>query len=353
MLNYCAMLSGHRWSPVGIPAVAIILTILATMNLHAQKPRLAQAQEGVEALATPVAKMIRDSGKSSLVVMPLADSEGSIDALGANLARLVSESLEKAVPGIRIIDPATLRFPGESELGHLHSASTTEILQGLAKDAGAEVCVLGDYSRFKDQVGISLHAWNSDRSLLAESFGGIPFTQEIQAAASKPLFYTSPADGIYSAGLGGIGKPECINCFSLKTPSSSTGMAGAGFVSMNLVVSADGTLTSAAILESSSPSLSTRIQKELHKMRFNPALAPDGSPVNARVHFQYSLIRLKIKILTDGSVGQARVVESPDPHLSDLAVQTVKTWKFKPAAGPGGETSPYETIVEISFMLVG
>jgi TonB family protein len=347
------MLPGHRSSPFGIPAAAIILTILATMNLHAQKPHLAQAQEGVEALAIPVAKMIRDSGKSSLVVMPLADPQGRIDALGANLARSVSESLAKAVPGIRIINPATLRFPGESELGHIPSASTTEILQGLAKDAGADVCVLGDYSRFKDQVGISLHAWNPDRSLLAESFGGIPLTQEIEAAASKPLLYTSPADGIYSAGLGGIGKPECINCSSLQTSSSSMGMVGAGFVSMDLVVSADGTLTRATVLESSSPSLSSRIQKELHKVHFSPALAPDGSPVNARVHFQYSLIRLEIKILADGRVGEARVVESPDAHLSDLALQTVKTWKFKPATGPGGKTSPYATIVEISFMLVG
>lgn len=347
------MLPGPRCSHFRIPAVAIILTILATMNLQAQKSHLAQAQEGMEALASPIAKMIRDSGRSSLVVMPLADPDGRIDALGANLARSVSESLAKAIPGIRIINPATLRFPGESEQGHISSASTTEILQGLAKDAGADVCVLGDYSRFKDQVGISLHAWNSDRSLLVESFGGIPLTQEIEATASKPLLYTSPADGIYSAGLGGIGKPECINCSSLQTPPSPMGMAGAGFVSMDLVVSADGTLARAAVLESSSPSLSSRIQKELHKVHFSPALAPDGSPVNAQVHFQYSLIRLEIKILTDGSVGEAKVVESPDARLSDVALRTVKTWKFKPPAGPDGKISPYTTTVQISFMLVG
>jgi TonB family protein len=88
-------------------------------------------------------------------------------------------------------------------------------------------------------------------------------------------------------------------------------------------------------------------------VHFSPALAPDGSPVNARVHFQYSLIRLEIKILTDGSVAGARVVESPDPHLSELALHTVKTWKFKPATGPDGKPSPSATIVEISFMLVG
>ena len=198
----------HRYSPFGIAVVTIVLTILATMNMHAQKPHLAQAQEGMEAIVTPVAKMIRDSGKSTIVVMPLADSEGRVDALGANLARSVSDSLAKAVPTIRIIDPATLRFPEEPKLDH--TSSTTEILQGLAKDAGADVCVLGDYSRFKDQVGISLHAWNSDRSLLAESFGGIPLTPAIEADASKPLVYTSPVDGIYTAGLGGIGKPECI-----------------------------------------------------------------------------------------------------------------------------------------------
>ena len=345
------MLPDRRYLSFGIPVAMIIVTILATMNLHAQKPHLVQGQEGVEALVTPVAKMIRDSGKSSIVVMPLANPEGKIDALGANLARSVSDSLAKAVPTIRIINPATLRFPEESKLDH--TSSTTEILQGLARDAGADVCVLGDYSRFKDQVGISLHAWNSDRSLLAESFGGIPLTQEIEADASKPLLYTSPVDGIYTAGLGGIGRPECINCSPLQTPSGSVETAGAGFVSMDLVVSADGTLTRANVLESSSTSFSSRIQKELHKVHFSPALAPDGSPVNARVHFKYSVVRLKIKILTDGSAGEARVVESPDPHLSALALHTVKAWKFKPATGPNGKPSPYATLVEISFMLFG
>lgn len=258
---------------------------------------------------------------------------------GANLARSVSDSLAKAAPTIRIINPATLRFPEESELDHTSSTSTTEILQGLAINAGADVCVLGDYSRFKEQVGISLHAWNSDRSLLAESFGGIPLTQEIEAAASKPLLYAPPIDGIYTAGLGGIGKPECINCSSLHTLSGSMKMAGAGFVSMELVVSADGTLTRANVLEGSSTSFSSRIQKELHKAHFSPALAPDGAPVNARVHFQYSVVRLEIKILTDGSVGETRVVKSPEAHLSELALHAVKAWKFKPATGPDGNPS--------------
>jgi TonB family protein len=345
------MLPGQRYLPFGVPVVTIILTILATMNLHAQNPHLAQAQEGVDALVTPIAKMIRDSGKSSIIVLPLADPNGRIDALGANLARSFSDGLARAVPTIRIINSASLRFP--SDLQNVSSVSTTEILQGLAKHAGADVCVLGDYSRFKDQVGISLHAWNSDRSLLAESFGGIPLTQEIEAAASKPLLYASPVDGIYTAGLGGIGKPECTRCSALQTPPDLRETAGAGFVSMDLVVSSDGALTKANVLESSSTSLSSRIQEELSEVQFSPALAPDGLPVNARVHFQYSLIRLEIQVLTDGSVGEARVVESPDPNLSERALHTVKTWKLKPATGPDGKPLPSTTSVEISFMRVG
>ena len=340
----------HRYPPFGIPVVTIVLTILATMNIHDQKPHLAQGQEGMEAIVAPLAQMIRDSGKSTIVVMPLADSEGRVDALGANLARSVSDSFAKAVPTIRIIDPATLHFPDESKLDH--TSSTTEILQGLAKDAGADVCVLGDYSRFKDQVGISLHAWNSDRSLLAESFGGIPLTPEIEADASKPLVYTPPVDGIYTAGLGGIGKPECISCSALFTPPGSAGMERAGFVSMDLVVSANGTLTKANVLESSSTSFSSRFQKDFHQKHFSPALAPDGSPVNVRAHFRYSVVLLEINVLTDGSAGETRVVESPDPHLSELALHTVKAWKFIPATGAGGKPFAHTTTVEISFYLV-
>jgi TonB family protein len=71
------------------------------------------------------------------------------------------------------------------------------------------------------------------------------------------------------------------------------------------------------------------------------------------VHFEYSQVRLELKILADGSVGQAKVVESPDNHLSELALDAVKTWKFKPATGPNGKPVPVKTTVEISFSLFG
>jgi TonB family protein len=65
------------------------------------------------------------------------------------------------------------------------------------------------------------------------------------------------------------------------------------------------------------------------------------------------VVRLEIKILTDGSVGEATVVESPDPHLSELALHTVKAWKFKPATGPDGKPSAHGTTVAVTFFLVG
>jgi TonB family protein len=64
------------------------------------------------------------------------------------------------------------------------------------------------------------------------------------------------------------------------------------------------------------------------------------------------VVLLEINVLTDGSAGETRVVESPDPHLSELALHTVKAWKFIPATSAGGKPFAHTTTVETRFYLV-
>jgi hypothetical protein len=158
-------------------AVSLSLAILATTNQTAQRPLVAQGQEGLDSLVASLAESIRRSGKKIVVVMPLAGADGDIDAVSAHLAQEISNSLANKVPELQMIDPKTLRFPDATDPRFLLHTSSTEKLRELAKSAGAEVCVLGDYAPYKDQVGISLHAWNSEGALLSESYGGLQYTQ--------------------------------------------------------------------------------------------------------------------------------------------------------------------------------
>jgi protein TonB len=59
---------------------------------------------------------------------------------------------------------------------------------------------------------------------------------------------------------------------------------------------------------------------------------------------------LSVIIGADGAVTDVNVVQQSDTGLTENAVETVKTWKFKPAMKAGKPVACRET-VEISFRM--
>jgi TonB family protein len=306
-------------------------------------------QPGWNMLVKPLAETFSQSDRK-IIVMPLADAENNVSALGAYLSGQISQRMKELFPQIEIINPETLKVPARSDSKLEVPESDTEELKTLAWSAGAEICILGDFAPFKDEIGISLHAWRSDRSMLADSYGSIPLAPEMRELAPKLLKYTPPADGIFIAGGGGVSWPKPLS----PSKSNSTGSNrdfGAGLVSMSLVVGTDGEVQQIVILESSSASLASRAVKLFHSLKYTPAKAPDGTAVPARVYLKFAVVELELTISSDGSVQQARVLESPNQSLSDRAIQSVKKWKFKPATSPAGQSVAAKVPTEITFTL--
>ena len=59
---------------------------------------------------------------------------------------------------------------------------------------------------------------------------------------------------------------------------------------------------------------------------------------------------LWIVVGVDGTVMHAKVVKGIDKGLTENAVNTVNTWKFKPAM-KDGKTVPCKVMVEVSFRI--
>jgi TonB family protein len=59
---------------------------------------------------------------------------------------------------------------------------------------------------------------------------------------------------------------------------------------------------------------------------------------------------LWIVVGVDGTVTDAKVVKATDQGLTENAVDTVKTWKFKPAM-KDGKAVPCKVMVEVSFRI--
>jgi TonB family protein len=283
--------------------------------------------------------------------MPLADANDNVNALGAHLSRQISERLNKLFPETEIINPEALHVPTRSESNVEVSEPDTEKLKELAWSAGAEICILGDFAPFKKEIGISLHAWKSDRSLLADSFGSVPLTPQMRDLSPKPLVYTPPVDGIFTAGVGGVTLPEPLNPSAANSTGQNGDLQAAGLISMNLVVGTNGAVQQVVILESTSASFSSRVVKMFRSLQYAPAKAPDGTAVPTRFHLTFAVVELELTVAVDGSVRQARVLESPNQAFSDKATQDVKKWKLKPAIGPGGKPVMAKVQTEIRFIV--
>jgi TonB family protein len=308
-------------------------------------------QHGLDALVSPLAERLSQSGNHKVVVMPLADANDNVNALGAHLSHQISERLSKLFPRIEIIDPETLHIPPQSESNVEVSEPDIEKLKKLAWSSGAETCILGDFAPFREEMGISLHAWKSDRSLLADSYGSIQLTPQMRDLSPKPLTYMPPVDGIFTAGVGGVTLPEPLNSSSANSTGQNGDLQAAGLVSMNLVVGTNGAVQQVVILESSSASFSSRVVKMFRSLQYAPAKAPDGAAVAARFHLTFAVVELELTVAVDGSVRQARVLESPNQGFSDKAIQDVKKWKLKPAIGPGGKAVMAKVQTEIRFIV--
>lgn len=76
---------------------------------------------------------------------------------------------------------------------------------------------------------------------------------------------------------------------------------------------------------------------------------PDYPPELRRGGVQGKVI-LEVIVASDGSVGDLRVVASPDPALSQLACEAVYQWRFKPGT-LNGTPIPVYSIFTLDFSI--
>jgi periplasmic protein TonB len=69
-----------------------------------------------------------------------------------------------------------------------------------------------------------------------------------------------------------------------------------------------------------------------------------------KARFQGTVL-LEITILPDGRTAEVRVLRGVGMGLDESALQTVRTWRFKPMIGPGNRPVPVDTPVEVTFRL--
>lgn len=60
-------------------------------------------------------------------------------------------------------------------------------------------------------------------------------------------------------------------------------------------------------------------------------------------------VHVEVTITAEGKIENIQIPKSPGYGLDEAIVQTVKTWKCKPAIGPSGKPTPVTAPFDIKF----
>jgi len=74
-------------------------------------------------------------------------------------------------------------------------------------------------------------------------------------------------------------------------------------------------------------------------------------PDEAKAERVQGVVVLDVTVDTAGVVSDAKVLEDPDPRLSQAAVDAVRQWRFEPARSAKGEAVAVVYTVTVKFML--
>jgi TonB family protein len=249
--------------------------------------------------------------KPSVVVTDFAETHGSANAMGAELARQLSKALAKNARDFKVAD-SNAEFD-TSSASRLPSQSAADASVNCAAGKAKPTFVVGgEMDELQDRVVVRIKATRAeDNKAVFDERVTVPLTPEMQALESKPV---SPSD-----------KPSGLNAPAWIRPGFHVPDNGASVPSMDSVVD----YTPPRCLEC-------------------PRADYPQSAMAAKIQ---GVISLRVLIDASGQPAEIVVLKGLPCGLNERAVETVETWRLDPAKGPDGKPVAVWQDAQMSFQL--
>jgi TonB family protein len=233
----------------------------------------------ISRLAARIANPLQKVHATKVVFADLKGPDGQTHPVGRWLSDQLANSCNKDFPGLEII----IRPQHEESAEGVDEAGSQkpafQSVEEWARSVGANVFVAGTFASTADGIGISLVAFSSSDSptSLVEAEGLVPVSEVIIGLSSEPI----PAlkDGVARAGVGGAGVPKCIYCPAPRYSGDARKAKVEGTVVLQVVVTTDGRATNVIIVKDPGKGLGLQAVESVRKWKFKPAAGPDGRPV--------------------------------------------------------------------------
>jgi TonB family protein len=271
-----------------------ILRVFFIFLLASASIPCARAQQPqIDALAARVAEELGKKHEKTVVVFDFVGPDKKSTALGEKIADDFSDALKKSGPTLSVIDRTQIAQALEENRLSPQSLYDAELKLWFAKKLTAAAMVLGTIEPDGESLHISADTYTvKDGKALKEFKVTMPLTEEMKSLINTPS--DSGKDQSVtrpSAGTNGYSVPTCIYC-----PYAQF------------------------------------------------------SPQAIRNHTQGTAL-LVVIVGPDGRAHDIHVVKALPDGLTESAIDTVRSWKFKPATGPDGALAAVRQNIEVTFHL--
>jgi TonB family protein len=266
-----------------------VVFLLASASI----PHARAQQPQIDALAARVAEELGKKHEKTVVVFDFVGPDKKSTALGQKIADDFCEALKKSSPSISAVCRLQIAQALEEDRLSPQSLYDAELKLWFAKKLRQGLMVLGTIQPDGGSLHISVDTYTvKDGKPLGEFKVPMPLSEQM-----KSLMNTPPDTGkdlpeaIPLSGTNGYSVPTCMYC-----PYAQF------------------------------------------------------SPQAIRNHTQGTAL-LVVIVGPDGRAHDIHVVKALPDGLTESAIETVRSWKFKPATGPDGELASVRQTIEVAFHL--
>ena len=250
-------------------------------------------QPQIDALASRVAEELTKKHEKTVVVFDFVGPAKKSTALGQEIAVDFSDALKKSSASLSVAGRPQIAQALEENRLSPQSLYNPELKLWFAKKLTAEAMVLGTIEPDGESLNISVDSYNVKNGKALKEFKvTMPLTEPMKLLADTPSDAGKDQSvTLPSSGANGYSIPTCLYC-----PYAQF------------------------------------------------------SPLAVKNHTQGTVV-LVVIVGPDGQAHNIRVVKGVSDGLTESAIETVRSWKFKPATGPDGDLAPVRMTIEVTFHL--
>lgn len=270
---------------VGLSATLALFLLIGLGNDSRSQSESRTVDSAITEIVSHFAGPLEEVKPQKVLVFDLRGPRGEIHPAGKWLARQLTAAMQTKFPKIEIVDHPQL-FTISGGTGSPTDQQALALRETrVARSAGADVFIVGTLAKISEnQIGVALtvRGVSTAKREISVIREVVPISKEITDLSQQPIPGLELKDGVPRGGAGGIPLPKCVYCPIPPPPRPG----GVGVVILEVVVTTDGTADKIKVIKSPDQRFSDVSIETVQKWRFKPSVDFDGNPIAVFIPIQ-------------------------------------------------------------------